>query len=62
MYSITFFISKYEMANILLPPWQKEVRFLLAFVLSVNEQHQPKSYEQIAMKCYGEVWAGTRTN
>ena len=40
----------------LLPPGEKEVMVLVAFVcLSVCKQHYSKSYEPIAMKFYGGV-------
>ena len=43
----------------LLPPWQKEVMFLVALVcLSVTEQHYSNSYERIAMKFYGGIQGG----
>ena len=54
----------------LLLPWQKEVMVggvlealvCLSVCLSVSEQHYSKSYQQIAMTFYGEVWGGTRKN
>ena len=52
----------------LLPPWQKEVMFLVMLVclfgnsLFVCGQHYSKRYEWIGMKFYGGVLDGTVKN
>ena len=52
-----------QYSSLFLPPWQKEVMFLVTLVcLHVCEQHYSKSYKRITVKFYGWVRDGERKN
>ena len=54
-----------KLSTIILLPWQKRrLRFWKDWFvcLSVSEQHYSENFKRIAMKLYGEVRGGTRTN